>query len=370
VFALLAHTPAGRHVHFLLVTSDPIARYEAQRGARGLAVERLNSNETVDAALRVYQRHGITFLRVTAVPSLFCLAALAFVLEYVLPGLGSTTDPNSIAVQAAEVLVTLALAIFVGGPVFLTGLTYGSAVVVRMTSDLLEGRPSSEIQALRAAREALPRLFWLNLRELLLSLSGIIVSTAFMLLGSFLTTVTSSDTATAGVVAAVGILGLVLGVFIFLAIATRHALALPIAVVEGLRGRECARRSLKLLNRPKTGKRFPGNPAQNSAFGTIYGVYILLLFIGVVFIVSLETVVLLLGVSERVGSWLAGSWLKPLVVGAIDLAPLYATIWVLIPAWAATLTVVYYRRRVLLEGYDIEALGRQTNEDRANRFNV
>ncbi|MEZ0326171.1 MAG: hypothetical protein ACAH95_09705 [Fimbriimonas sp.] len=343
------------------MTSDPLARYQAQRGARGGAVERLTSSEVVDAALRVYQRQGLTFLRLTALPSVFCLAAIAFVLSYVLPGLGSTTDPNSIATQAGELLLTMGLGVFVGGPVFLTGLTYASAIVVHLTADALEGREPNELEALKSARIALPRLFWLNLRELLLSMSGILVATAFLLAGSFLTMVTANDSALAGVVAMFGMIGLFAGVFIFLAIATRHALAVPVAVIERTTGKDSARRSKQLLK-----------PAQahGSAFGTIYSVYFLLFFIGIAFLGAVEFGMMVLAVPERVGSWLAGSWVKPVVIQMIELTPLYLVIWALIPAWAATLTVVYYERRVRLEGYDIEALGKQTNEDRASRFNV
>jgi hypothetical protein len=349
------------------VTSDPIARYQAQRGLRGTArlrgtaIERLTPSEVIDTALRVYQRQGLTFLRLTAVPSVFCLAAIAFVLSYLLPAFGTTSDPDSIAVQAAEVLITLGLAVFVAGPVFLTGLTYGSAIVVRMTSDLMEGRQPSEFEAQKSARGALPMLFWQNLRELLLATSGILVSTAFMLLGSLLTTLTGSESAMAGVVALIGVLGLMLGFVLFLALMSRHALSLPIAVIEGKKGKEAARRSNDLLK--KVG-------LHASAYGSIHAVYFLLMFVGLTFIGAVEFAMEMLSIPDRVGAWLAGSWLQPLVVEALGLAPLYLVIWALVPAWATALTVIYYERRVRIEGYDIEALGRETNEDRASRFNV
>ncbi len=328
---------------------------------RGGSIERLSSNEVVDTALRVYQRQGLTFLRLTALPSVFCLAAIAFVLTYVLPGLYMTKDPNSLTVQAGELLLTVALGVFVAGPVFLTGLTYASAVVVRMTSDMLESRPPNEFEALKDARVALPRLFWLNLRELVISMSGILVSIGFLLLGSFLTMVTAQDSATAGVVAMLGVLGLFAGVFIFLAIATRHALAVPVAVIEQSTGKEAARRSKQLLKQVHT---------HGSAFAAIYSTYFLLFFIGISFLIAVEFAFMVLSVPERLGNWLAGSWLKPVVIQIVELAPLYLVVWALVPAWAATLTVIYYERRVRLEGYDIEALGKQTNEDRASRFNV
>ncbi|HSI72101.1 MAG TPA: hypothetical protein VK934_02905, partial [Fimbriimonas sp.] len=107
-----------------------------------------------------------------------------------------------------------------------------------------------------------------------------------------------------------------------------------------------------------------------SAFGSIHSVYFLLIVAGLIFLGSVEFAFSMLSVPERLSSWLAGSWVQPLLLEALDLAPLYLVIWALVPAWATALTVIYYERRVRIEGYDIEVLGRQTNEDRASRFNV
>jgi hypothetical protein len=359
--AILDFQSSANLVHFFLVTSDPIARYQAQQGLRGTAIEKLTPSEVIDTALRVYQRQGLTFLRLTALPSVFCLAAFAFVWAYLFPAFFTTRDPESIGVQATEVLITLGLAVFVAGPVFLTGLTYGSALVVHMTADLLEGRPISEFEAQKSARLALPALFWQNVRELLLATSGILVSTAFMLVGSYLTTVTNQDSAAAGVVALIGVFGLILGFVIFLVMLSRHALALPAAVIESKRGKEAGKRSKTLLK--KSG-------SQSAGYGSVYSVYFLLALAGLIFIGSVEFALSLLSIPERASAWLAGSWLQPLVTQALDLAPLYLVLWALVPAWATALTVIYYERRVRIEGYDIEALGRQTHEDRASRFNV
>jgi hypothetical protein len=70
-------------------------------------------------------------------------------------------------------------------------------------------------------------------------------------------------------------------------------------------------------------------------------------------------------------AWLGRSWMKTVVIAGVDLLPYYLAIWTLIPVWATTLTVIYYERRIRLEGFDIEAMASQIKtDDRASRFNV
>ena len=48
--------------------------------------------------------------------------------------------------------------------------------------------------------------------------------------------------------------------------------------------------------------------------------------------------------------------MRPIVEGVVGLLPYFLSLWVTIPVWAVTVTIIYYERRVRLEGYDIEAL--------------
>ena len=50
------------------------------------------------------------------------------------------------------------------------------------------------------------------------------------------------------------------------------------------------------------------------------------------------------------------SALRPIVEGVLALVPYFLSLWVVIPVWAVTVTIIYFERRVRLEGYDIEAL--------------
>jgi hypothetical protein len=329
----------------------------------------MSTNEIMDTALKVYQRRGLTLLRLTALPSVFCLAACAYVVFYVLPSIGSTKDTNDIAVQATELITRLSLAIFVGGPIFLFGLTYATALVVKISSDDIEGRETNEHQAEKLARQLLPKLFWLNMRELLYSVSGLLVATGFLLLGGFLTIVTPEDTATAGLVAAVGMFGLAVGGIIFLFVISRDALVPAVAVIEGEGGKIAGKRSRQLLNVPKD--KNPIVRTHGPGHAAVWNLYLLLGLIACALLGSIYGVAFIFDLPTHLSNALPAGWVKTLVMSAAGLLPIYFTIWVLIPVWATALTVIYYERRIRLEGFDIECIAQHIKiHDRASRFNV
>jgi len=322
----------------------------------------MSTNEMMDMALKVYQRLGLTFLRLTIVPAVFCLGGLAFVTNFVLPELMLTSDTQNLGVQLGEVIAALALAVFVGGPVFLTGLSYTTAVVVQLVSNFMVGHPVDEEHAQRIAREALPRMVWVNLRVLLVSLSGVLASTALMMAGAVLERVTPESSALAGVVAVVGILGLVVGFLVFLYVVSYHALAAPVAVIERAKAKLATKRSKELLS--KAGYHQPGT-------NTVWSLYVLIAFAALIMSGGLAIMANLLKLGEVVGSFVNDLALKRLILVLMDLIPPYLVVWTLMPVWATTITILYYERRIRLEGYDIEALAAEIpRRDHASRFDV
>jgi hypothetical protein len=347
------------------VTSDPVARYLSQRSARHerkLQLRPMSSGEVIDAGLRVYQALGWTFLRITAVPALFCLAGFAFLVLYVLPGLTTTAQPMDIMVQIAEASVALAMALFIGGPLFLLGFSYSTAVITHLVADYVVGNPLDPAQAERQARGQLPKLFFVSMRELLLSVSGLGVAIALMMGGALLSEMTPETSALAGLVAFVGILGLFGGVLVFLYVASRHALAAPAAVLEDLSGRQAAARSKEL---------FRAVPYHGSGTGAIWTLYFLLFFVGLLLVGGMFLSAQMLGMFGILEGISQALPFGDTILTALSLLPWYVVIWTLLPVWAATVVLVYYERRVRLEGYDIEALASEIGRHgRASRFDL
>lgn len=327
--------------------------------ARAGRLRAMRTGEIIDSALRTYQRLGVTFLRLTAGPALLCLAASAFVLNYVLPGLLTTQNANDFVYQIGEVFVALALALFVGGPLFLIGLSYSTVLVVSLTSDDVLGNPPDIDAALKMARERLWVLFRLNMRELLSSLSGVFISTVIMLAGGFIAAKTPENDVTAGLVTLLGVLGLVAGFFVFLFFVGREALAASAVVLEDLTPAQAAKRSRDLQR---------NHPIQGSGAGPILSVYALLAFVALVLIGGMAAVQELLPFNGD--DFLGGLPLGPLWTEAYTLLPIFITLWTLIPIWASVVTVSYYDRRIRLEGFDIEILAKEISHGRASRFDV
>jgi len=307
----------------------------------------MTSSELVDAALRIYQRLGVTFLRLTVLPAVFCTAGFAFVTQYVLPQLYVSQQGASTAAQIEETITTLGLAVFVGGPLFLTGLAYGGAIVVRLVSDWMLGVPPDPKAAQRVARESLGRLFLVNLRVMLLASSGILTSGLVMGLGGWLASQTRDDNVTAGLVAGLGVIGLLASFVLFLGIVSRHALSLPVAVIEGVRAKDAGRRSVRLLK--NHGIHLAGTM-------TVWSVYFLVGFVALVLVGGFAFFNVFLSLSLNLSKLFAGSLLQPLMDQALSMLPLYLVVWTLAPVWATAMTILYYDRRIRLEGYDIESL--------------
>jgi len=332
------------------VTSDPVARYLSQRGAKFDRKNRLRlmkSSEMLDTALRIYQRLGLTFLRLTVAPALLCLASVGFVQNYVLPDLFTTNGKGNGAQFMGEIAGALGLAVFVGGPLFLLGLSYTSSLVVHLVSDYMLGNQPDPEAAAETARNVLPRLFLVNLKELCLSLSGIIASTCVMGVGGYVAKTSADTDATAGIVVGIGALGLILGCFVFLYIVACDALAAPIAVLENAGSRLASKRSRKLLK--KAGYHLGGA-------SSIWSLYILLLFLSLVLGSGLYLFIELLGIRQHLSDLLSFLPGEQLFLQAFDLLPSFIVIWTLMPVWASVITIVYYERRIRLEGFDIDVL--------------
>jgi len=349
----------------VIVTSDPVARYQATRGDRAARLMRLRpmaTGEIVDSSLRLYQRLGLTFLRLSVLPALLCLSAFAFVTSYVVPGLLYSANDTNFLVHLGQVGFALCLAVFVGGPLFLSGLSYTTSLVVSLVADWVIGNPVDPLAAQEAARKAMPRLLVVSMKELVLSLSGVSVALAVIMLSEYLSTVTDGSDATAGLVLLVGILGIGVGSLIGMWFVARDALVAPVTVLENLNATMAGKRSRQLLKKA---------PIHGTGVGTIWSLYTLISLFSSMILGGILGVSSLLGVGAIVDRITSGLPFQPLLLNAWRLAPYFLTIWTLVPVWATTVTLLYFDRRVRLEGYDIEVLGRDlARGSRANRFQL
>lgn len=322
----------------------------------------MTSSEIIDSAIRVYQQLGWTFLKLTVVPTLFIVAAIAFVTQYVLPAFFVTKDASSLSTQFGEVAFAVGLAAFVGGPLLVMGVSATTAIVIQLVSDYMLGNVPSSEAAIRAAKRTLITLFRVHFWELLLSCGGIVAAIGLSILSSLLDKTIQNESVIAGLIALCALCGFGVGGLMFLVIVSRHALSAPIAVLENVGPRAASKRSVQLMK---------GMGPIVSGYGNVWSLYAVLFFVSLITYVGLGQVLGQLGYPDRFASYLDNLPFSGVLIEALRLIPTFLWVWSIVPVWSATITIIYYERRIRLEGYDIEALAADVwRSDRQNRFEL
>lgn len=308
----------------------------------------MTPSEIIDSSFRLYQRLGLTFLRLSVVPTLLCVAALAFVNAYVVPEL-IYGQSNDFTVYIEQLVAGILLAVFIGGPLFLSGVAYTTAIAVSLVSDDLVGNVPSPQSAEQVARASMPRLLVTMIKELVLSLGGFTVAVLILIGGMALGRVTPDSDVWAGVVSFIGVIGLLAGLWIAVAIVIRDSAVAPAVVLENLGAKAAGKRSRQLLGKDRV---------HGAGTRAAWNAYMLLGLIVLLFQSSIEIFLSLIGVADWAGRATMGSLIRPLLLQAIELLPTFLTIWIVLPVWATIVTVIYFDRRVRLEGFDVDVLAR------------
>ncbi len=302
--------------------------------------------ELFDLSLRVYRTLGWKILSACIVPSIFTLAGVAFLFEYVLPGFFTTNQGTKESGQVIEAIMNLGLGVFVAGPLMLIGIALATTYIAPLVSDFMHGAPPNYKAAQEAQRKTALRMLWLSIKESLFATSGVVVGALFLFLSWIATYMTASDNVIAGVVAVLGVCAIIAGSLMVLFVISIHAIIAPISAIENVPWRKAGRRSKDLMK---------SRPYQGSGYEAIWSLYSLLLFIIIILFGGTAAIGGLVGITNWAGA-LNLRELRPVVEGVFDLVPYFLCIWVIIPVWAVSTTIIYFERRVRLEGYDIEAL--------------
>lgn len=322
----------------------------------------MDSGEVLDLALRLYQSIGLVMLKATALPSVFCFAAIAFITEFSIPMLFFTRTPGSTSGQIGEALATLGIGVAVGGPLFLIGIAYAAGVIVHLVSDYIGGRSPSEASAHRGARQRLGSLLLFNARDLIQAWSGMLLGFGGLVAGAVLADLLPGNDMWPALATLVAVFAFVAALFIMPWILARHALAPAVICLEGQRPGPAIRRSIDLMR---------GMGWAPSGYFTIVLLYcvelLLLLLIWIGAGASLGLVQSILD-AQAMQSWPV---IGVVLVKMLELAPLFVAIWTVIPVWFTTTTLLYFERRIRLEGYDIQLLAQEVwRSDRQSRFEL
>lgn len=315
--------------------------------------------ELFDLSLRVYRTLGWRILAASAVPTLFSLAGLAFLTQYVFPSFIWTKLGTNDAGQATNAVISILLAILVAGPLILIGISLATTYIAPLVADFMHGLPPDYKAASDAQWKTAPRMVLMSLRESVVAASGTAVGAALLFTSWYINKVTAASDSIAGIVLVIGIFALVAGFIVALALVSTHALVAPITVLDNLKAKAAAKRSKELMK---------ARPYHGSGYDSIWSLYLLLGLLAGIILAGASMISGLLGI-ENWASALDLRAMRPIIEAAIELVPIYLTLWVTVPVWAVTVTIVYFERRVRLEGYDIEALAADVwHPDREDRL--
>ncbi|MCO5298282.1 MAG: hypothetical protein M9921_15645 [Fimbriimonadaceae bacterium] len=332
------------------MATDKIATFIARRSerlGRATRLRPMRASEILDLSLRVYQQMGWTFLKHTVVPALLALAAAIFVWFNVVPAFTTTNHPESVTAQLAELAAALGLAILVAVPLVVGALAAASATVTLLTSDFMAGNTPNPAAARARARESVVPLMWVALRVGAFSASGVVLCGVAIGGAALIDATTRSQSLWLPVVVGLAFFALIPAIGGMLWGLSRYSLAVPAVVLERLGAGQACRRSLALMG---------GRP---SGYDTMHMLWAVLGMVTLVILGGLSLSVYLLGIHDWIEMARPLGFVAELLDSAVSLLPWFALIWVAIPVWCTTSTLLFYERRIRLEGYDIDALAQE-----------
>ncbi|RYG49367.1 hypothetical protein EON79_01575 [bacterium] len=330
------------------MTSDPVERYltRSRRLQRRSVLRPMSGGELLDETLALYRASGAGLLIPLAVAALVMTAAENFFTSYVFFRLFETEQVDSVRGQMGEFVVNGALGLFVAAPIWIIALSYATAVSVRHVGWILLNQPTSPGEATRDARKTFPTLLRASAGVLLRSAAGLIIGVVVLLAGALISLEGASSRGIGQTMAVIGIVGLIVGFFWFIYAAGRFGLVAPVAVIEGLTGKALMRRTVDLIR--ATGR-------QGGAAGNVVALIVTSVFIK--YVLESTMVQVLEGIDlpaifrDRIGGALGEA-----VAGALIMLPGVLALTLVLPFFTTAITVLYFERRVRIEGYDITAL--------------
>jgi hypothetical protein len=247
-------------------------------------------------------------------------------------------------------------------PIFLIGVSWITAIITSLASDWILDRVPNGPAASARALQLLPRMTAAMTREAFVCLGACLISLLLLFVSQLIPDTDSN--AYSGAIAAVAVIGLIIGGLIALFVFVVHALVPSIIVVEGLKSGPAAKRSRMLLSSVDAKRQNPGQAS--------------LIYLGLVTLFSLFGTVAawsavegLASVSEGLKNWMAGTVLNVLATATWELVPVFLVLWLVLPIWALGTVATYYATRVRVEGYDIDLLAAEVaQQDKRARFEI
>jgi hypothetical protein len=340
---------------------DPVENFLEQRNARAnglLGRTRLRRLESIDLTVEAFRALGWNLLRRSALPAFYCVAVNYFLNRVVLEDFFTTQVGSSVHQQLFEVVGRLLLLLFVAVPLLVIGVSYLSGLATSMVGDWVGGLIPDSDSAANRALQALPKVTGVILR--VAATSMVALSASFLTL--FISSSLSPKGTSTPIMVLVGLLGLAVAFLLVAYEWVASSLVVPVAMVEGLKGSKAARRSRELLGARTAGP---------SGYYAVMKLMLTMFFLELALLAGVSTAFEMLGVQGLIGRFIGAYWLRQTCLEASNFALTFCVYWIALTFGAVGRAVVYFERRVQIDGLDVELMARAAwRAERRARFEL
>ncbi len=298
-------------------------------------------------SFRIYQNLAIPILRQTALPMVFCYAALAFFFSFVLPGILTTNQPNNTTAQVVEVIIMVGVALFVALPLLVYGLGSSIALTTQLASRYIMGEIFSGEPAISHTHEIGFKTLPLLGRMFFQTCGLLLVSALLLFASGAVNNMAGQELAVAAAVALLAIVGVVVGLIAIPFVLSKLCLAPSVLANEGVSAKEAVKRSTFLM------KSHPWQPAPGS---TVINSWFVCLLVFLILWGALSAIFGIVAALPTVAEFLTRAPASSGILGLVQGLPVYLALWLTTPLYCCSMSILYFDRRVRLEAFDISVL--------------
>jgi hypothetical protein len=273
-------------------------------------------------------------------------AGLVFFQGFVLPGLLTTSNPDDISVQFAELMIVYVVALFVALPVIVIAMGHSVGLATRLISDYVVEQKVDLDGAVKAARTGAWTMVKLLFQVFLRSGIVLIVAGGLMALSAYFEQ-SSEGSALGGLTAVFAVMGLIAGIVMIPVVMSSLALAPAIVIYEGATPRQAMRRSKTLMRKSR---HIP------SGYDTLFHLWIVSFFVAFILWLGFYLAFSMTSLTAFIEELSGRSVLMAILGQTVLTLPTFAAVWILVPFMTCCVTVLYFDRRVRLEALDIETM--------------
>lgn len=309
-------------------------------------------SEQLDLVSAIYRQLGPQICRATALPMLLAYFGLVAMQILVLPQLSFTNVRAGAGwqEQGTDIFVRILAGPIVGVPLVLLAMGYVQSVVGLITTQHLLGQTISPVRAQARTLERLKVLLGSVLAIMCMSSSIPIIGALLLVTGA------SVENQTSGEVASVLAMILLVASIVWVPGSLNNQALVPmISVCENLNVRETFARNKLLLSKFVINK-VTVHGSGRELFGQVWAIFFL---IAIITGVGFSSFVGMFSIAEESGKILGYGSAAVIIKAFLNMLPWFLALWCAITLWSVACAVVYFDRRMRIEGLDIELLAKE-----------